>query len=596
MEIKNKLEFILLIGAITLTLIMGLIYVFQITSQSWFSSIPEGSDMLTYHNWAKDVVEGRGLPKGVFGYSPLYPSVFLPVIYFLFGIRPLPVYIIQVFLGALCTFLVYLIGKRAFNNWVGIGAAFFHALYRLFIIYYGAILSEVLVNFLFLAAIFAFLKVLDKPSLRNKIICGTLFGLASLAKPTMHSFFPFLIIPMFVSYKEKKKAFSDFIVILSVSFLTIFPVTIRNYKYSGNIVLVSVAGGHNFLLGNNPGASGDDFRSDYYQQVSKEAENLSPVEKENFYFQKGFEFIKSNPKEFLRQLARKFSFFWGSFHVPNNLNFYFLRRKVGILKFPLLVPIQILVSLGIAGMFLSLKKWRNLLTLYLFIIIYSSVIILFFVLGRYTLPVFPFLCIFSAFAIYIITKKFLTRKYFTAIGAIFLIFILLWIEYGYARPFFFRSGVYLDLNGSLFIRDEDNRVVGATLLKENGTRIKKDLILDRDPFEYRQAFLILKFAFVNEKGFLFVSLNKRLSFKLISQGSSHQPQIILNLPVSPSVLVRGYNQIIIQPLEGAEALFFYDTTWKYGRSFFAAPGRDFIRGVNEKGSPGEFIVRLQLNR
>ena len=104
-------------------------------------------DCRTYNDWAREIAGGDWLGKEVFHALPLYPY-FLGSIYAVFGYHLQLARFIQVLLGTLNCCLLFLLGRRLFNPFVGLLAAFFMAVYGWLIVYDSAVLSPVLIIFL----------------------------------------------------------------------------------------------------------------------------------------------------------------------------------------------------------------------------------------------------------------------------------------------------------------------------------------------------------------------------------------------------------------------------------------------------------------
>ncbi|MEK7851385.1 MAG: tetratricopeptide repeat protein, partial [Deltaproteobacteria bacterium] len=80
-----------------------------------------------------------------------------------------------------------------------------------------------------------------------------------------------------------------------------------------------------------------------------------------------------------------------------------------------------IASLGLLGMVLSIRRWKGLSLLYIFIISYSISIIIFFVISRYRLPMTPILSIFAASALYWLWMKISEKRYLPLLPSIALL-------------------------------------------------------------------------------------------------------------------------------------------------------------------------------
>jgi len=532
-------------------------------------------------------------------FSPLYPFAFLPLIYFLFGINPFAAYAVQVIMGGLCVLLTYLIARKIFGETTALIAAYAHSLYGFFIIFYGALLAEVLINFTFLLALWMFLNALEKQDLRYCILCGLFWGTAILAKPTMAGFIPFLLIPWFLKKGMSLKSAGGIAAMAVCAAAVIAPVTVRNYRITGSFIPVSSGGGTAFIIGNSPQASGSYIYTPFARNVPKEAEGMSAGRMDRYLFGKTIESIEKDPADFLRVIGRKFQFFWGRPEIPNNINYYYhtynYSRKVRppVLDFQLLVPWELLVALGITGFMLSLKKWRDALTLQLFALVYPAIIIMLLVMGRFRLPLFPILAIFSAYALQSIVRMAADRRHAAFAGSIAVVAALLFVEYGYARTFLAPAGIYEKESGSILIRDENIHVTGAQFLGSEYEIARKDIVLNYEPGEFKKIVPVLYFKFVNSTGYLKIAVNGRETVKIPAGMGPSGKSFFMNweIRVPTSSFVRGTNTILMQPCEGAKVYFPYDFSYRYGRSRIFYAWEKY-----EEKIPGEYVVRLRLEQ
>ena len=103
----------LLILILLLALSIRFIYLLQIKDNPFFY-YPDG-DSLSFDTQAKEIANGNwDGGENVWFQGPLYPY-FLAIIYALFGHHLIIVYILQIILGVLNCFIIYLITKKLFN-------------------------------------------------------------------------------------------------------------------------------------------------------------------------------------------------------------------------------------------------------------------------------------------------------------------------------------------------------------------------------------------------------------------------------------------------------------------------------------------------
>jgi tetratricopeptide (TPR) repeat protein len=101
--------------------------------------------------------------------------------------------------------------------------------------------------------------------------------------------------------------------------------------------------------------------------------------------------------QYLSLLVKKAYLFWNWYEIPNNQNFYSFRKYSSLLQI-LPMGFWIVGPLGMLGMAIAFQKRRGSLAI-LFLLLYSSITILFFVCDRFRLPIVPLLCMFAGFGI-----------------------------------------------------------------------------------------------------------------------------------------------------------------------------------------------------
>jgi tetratricopeptide (TPR) repeat protein len=221
--------------------------------------------------------------------------------------------------------------------------------------------------------------------------------------------------------------------------LFVLPATIHNLR-TGDPTLLTTNAGLNFYIGNGPMATGahetpvrslprDDgtvqkIVADLQKDVEcrTEAEfavgrSLSYTEVSSFWFDQTLEFIGEKPGVFVSKLVMKAVHFLSTYEIPQIEHFGYLRRYSWPLSGPVL-SFGLVGPLAIVGMALGLRSARRWALLYLFVLVYSTSIVLFFVLARYRLPIVPALVPFAAYAVLTIVDAFRRRRWALAGGCV----------------------------------------------------------------------------------------------------------------------------------------------------------------------------------
>ncbi len=439
-------------------------------------------DGLAYHQKALHILADGSSPKEVFFQDPLYPR-FLVAIYSIFGVNFTPVYAVQMLLGSLIPVALYYMVLKLLSKKTAILASLIAACYPTFIFYDVLLMKESLGLFLCVAAFWSIITaVYSSKSVWLLFPTGILYGLAVMTRGNLLLFSPFLVVWILFSVhpiETMKKRIKASVILAAGVTLAILPVSLRNYFVGGEFVLLTAQGGANFFLGNNPesdGASGrpkfirktpvyekDDFRAEAEKRLGRP---LSAKEVDDYWFEQGIRFIKEQPAAFLKLTLRKFLLFFNYFEIPDNYNIYYFHKISPILKMPF-IRYGLIVPLALTGMLMNSGKFRKLMLLYLFIIVYAGTVIIFHVYARYRLTAAPFFIIFAASAL-IAYYEMITKRNWKKLMVFLSFSIIFWFfshmdvaNYTLARSYYTQG----------FIMSQENRFPEALDLYEKAIEI-----------------------------------------------------------------------------------------------------------------------------
>ena len=429
MRISVRRQLLFIIALFVLAFAVRLIYLLQIQSSPMFDTLTMCAE---YHDqWAQMILQGEDSHEGVFFRAPLY-AYFLASVYKILGHGYLWSRLIQFLIGSLSCILVYLLGKRVFNERTGRIAGVVAALYGILIYFEGELLIPVLLVFLDLLVILALFWTSEKPSSGRWALCGILLGLSAIARPNILLVGAAFIIWIILRYRGKAGKIGSKSLLYAGSFalgavLIISPVTLRNYLKGDDFVLIASQGGMNFYIGNNPYSDGASAvlpgaRSTWWglcedgKRFAEEetGRSMKPSQISRFWYAKAVKFLVREPFGFLKLMAKKFALFWNGNELSNNRDLYFFARSAPLLKlliwrFILYFPFGLIAPLALVGIILSHKNSKNVLLLEIFLVVYMLSVVLFFVTARYRVPVIPVLILFSAYAtdkfVYMIKKR-----------------------------------------------------------------------------------------------------------------------------------------------------------------------------------------------
>ncbi|MBM3989119.1 MAG: hypothetical protein FJ294_14320 [Planctomycetes bacterium] len=212
-------------------------------------------DEVFYLGHAEALADGRGYvdPQGreAAYWPPGFPAL-LAVAYRVFGHAEVVGVFVQGALGIASCFLISFIGTRMYGAGVGRLAAVGLALYPTHVFYTTLQLTEPLFAFLLLVAT----ALVAKPSRAvGAAFGGAVLGLATLVRPS-GVLFPFsLLVARPRTLWGSRAGRACAVVVVAASLVVITPWVLRTHRETGNWT-VSTTGGHNFWMGNHPGAFG----------------------------------------------------------------------------------------------------------------------------------------------------------------------------------------------------------------------------------------------------------------------------------------------------------------------------------------------------
>lgn len=354
-------------------------------------------DAQRYDELARGIAAGGWMPREVFYQAPLYPYC-LAVIYTVAKGSLLAVRLLQAIAGAATVVLLALLARRLFGREAGWAAGVLAAVYGPAIFYVPLILKSTLTLLALTGAVL--LLVRGRP-----LVSGLLFGISALLQENL-----ILLLPCAALWLLLQETSRPVAALALGAVLALAPATLLNVLAGGEVVLTSSQGGMNFYIGNARGAPGtyrglsagsqnpESQREDARQLAAVfatrergrpvAADELTPGEVSELFWRESFREIRADPAAWGRLLLRKVRLFWNAYEIPDAEGYDVYRRIAGPAAF-FWIGFGVVAPLGLAGLILS---WRDgnrrdasLLTL-LLAGLFASVV-LFFVFGRYRLPV-----------------------------------------------------------------------------------------------------------------------------------------------------------------------------------------------------------------
>ncbi len=450
---NHKLAVILVIA-----IVVRLVVFFAVPSVFRFeqTGAVHGSD--AYDNYAQNLLQtgiyGRFVGKPDAMIPPLY-SYALAGVYRILGRSGLSVAAFNILLDCLSIACLYTTGKRLFKQgeWVGALAGLFYGLYPYLIFQNLTLIDTAFFMTLLYAFVLLMVLLRERPKLDRgtwalAIAAGVVLGLSMLTRALL----PLLAIFAALWFLFRLSLWQTFIRLLPVAligFLVMIPWIVRNYGIYHALVPTALNYGDNFYQGNSEYTI-PFFRAGYDVQwvpapPIKASDSLS-LEASQERFEYGMTYLRTHPEQIPDLLWTKFLVHWSIDIAPrkNPVNGEVPRLDYhgnaiqetdaqgdlqlgqlppgdpvgeysGSLFDQIGRPIHIvywggLLLLGIVGIGLTWRQWRDVSLLWFVQISMMVMYLIFHPSTRYRAPTDPLLFLFSAYTLIWLLNKFRHSK------------------------------------------------------------------------------------------------------------------------------------------------------------------------------------------
>ena len=399
-------------------------------------------DARYYARWSEEIASGRLVGQHSFFMGPLYPYTLAawsacrpgsPILDRGDPSRPQrydyhSAFVAQSVVGALSCVLVFLIALRFVAPAAALFAGLLAAGYRMFAYFDGLLMPSSQVLFVHLVFLALLLTAARRRGWTWWVAAGAALGLAALAKGIALTMLPAVWLWLAVGFPEER-ARSRVRRALAVTAGCLAPVlvaTAHNRAADGDWVLLTSNGGTNLYMGNGPEATGAhagvdlEYRSAklhfYFQGEARPADEPPASEVSRILTRRALAHMRSDPVAALGLLWKKLRLYWNAVEVGTNDHYDFFQRFSAPLRLPT-PDFGVVGPLGLAGMFVVLRRWRTWLPLYLLFwtqaFAYTSV----FVLGRFRFVGVACLMVFSAAFVEWLVRAVRERRFRALLGA-----------------------------------------------------------------------------------------------------------------------------------------------------------------------------------
>lgn len=411
---KNRVLAIFLVA-----LILRLGYIFLIPQA------PPVADAVDYDSIAVNMATGHGFSLNPDVPTPKRPPglpFMLALVYSVFGHSYTAARVLMALLGAFTCLLAFRTAEKLFGERVATLAGWILALYPIFIAHHALLLTETPFTFLLAGATMFWVYGASRGNAWDFAISGLFLGLATLTRPVTMVFPGVLLVLLLVS---NRALLGKWLLFTSVFLAVLAPWSARNYRLWGMLKPCSVGTGFGFYLTGNmaTGLSWDESMAKYLEKFSQHQEPMvftpgrSPsLDLERQLQAEGSAMIKAHPGKVIKIALKRLPPFWITSHssvlgVDKSLREYYTARDF----FPIAVRLALLgfhalmLLLAAAGMFFTIKNWRQTAPLIALLALFTAHVAFDFV-PRYHLPVIPYLFIFSAAGLLGLMERYSHKK------------------------------------------------------------------------------------------------------------------------------------------------------------------------------------------
>ena len=389
-----------------LSLAARCLYLWQIHGSAYLNlRIGDGAG---YHLWAKQIESGDWLGHGVFYQAPLYPYL-LALIYRLLDDSVGTVRLVQAFLGACSCVLLAAAGVRLFGR-LGALAGVLLALYPPAIFLDGSIEKSALATLL-VAALLALAAPAERMTVRRSMAAGAVLGLLALTRE--NALILLLPLALWIAFEAApgppRTRWLAVLAFLAGCALILLPVGLRNLAVGGEFHLTTAQFGPNFYIGNHAGAAGtyEELRVGHGNVAAERRDatelaeratgrRLTPGGVSDYWSNRAFEFIRSEPGQWLRLMARKTALTFNATELPDTESQDVYAEESWLLRVLQPYDFGLLLGLAAMGAVLTAGSWRRLWFLYAMLAAYALSVVLFYVFARYRFPIVPMLMLLAA--------------------------------------------------------------------------------------------------------------------------------------------------------------------------------------------------------
>ncbi|MYL40839.1 ArnT family glycosyltransferase [Virgibacillus salexigens] len=354
-------------------------------------------DAYLYTEMANQFIE-----DGIYGYNtngesnafvtPGYPMILVVLFLIANTLGVEQMIIVTVFnmvLSLATILLIYNIALKTFKNqWMGVAASAFYAVYFTPYHYFRTALTEIPGIFFFCLAIYLFLIALEKNKKIFHILFAVVFCYGVMLRPVIAPLVLIAFVILFLKYRHQIKTSIVISALWAVgAAVVIAPWVIRNFIVFQEFILLSTHSGNSWFAGSNP------FDMYSFSDYWKEQEELGMDSKE-YALMKIKEGFETNFGLWLAWFTVGKTY--ELFKLPDAIYFY---TAYGYVNFVKMIH-HLIVNLAFITVIISfISRKKEAIAIASILILYIGLSNLFLTIPRYGFFIIPVMCILNGYAI-----------------------------------------------------------------------------------------------------------------------------------------------------------------------------------------------------
>ena len=346
------------------------------------------------------------------GYGMTFPEAWYPWIeanapqsyysYALFGYHPLAARLIMAVMSTLIVWMVFLVGRRLFNEKVALLATAITALYAYLIFYGVTLVTETPFTLALLIALYLAVRMRagEMTGFWAWVLLGFVLAVAVLLRMAVIFFIPILLFWLFFAIRKHTSIFMLVIPLVIIG-LAVLPLAMRNWQLWHQFLLLEAQFGHVFWNGNHPDHLGNFHPFKVFPIPAEVLALKNDVLITNTLLRMGIQNVLADPGNFIMLTLtrlREFFLFWPT----EDSTLWANLLRIG--SFGIVLPF------ALYGLVSNLRRFQELAPIYLFFVVHTGIYAVTWTMIRYRVPLDPFFILFAAYTLYTLYSRVTQRQ------------------------------------------------------------------------------------------------------------------------------------------------------------------------------------------